>query len=97
MVLLSSFPISTCASYFSVAVPKQHDKRQLKEEFILAYGSKGIRVCYVGEGWQPALGMGMGRREIMSTATMKQKDRVNQKHSEAKKILKTATAHDIFL
>lgn len=33
-----------CVSHFSIAVIKCHDQKQLTEEFVLAYGSRGLHV-----------------------------------------------------
>lgn len=87
---LCSFPVSICIS------TKQHDKRLLKEAFILAYGSKGIRGQYRGGGIAASFGHGDRKTRDCVTTIMKQKARVNQKQSEAKKILKTAPPLDIF-
>lgn len=53
----TSFMASTftcCTNYFSIAVIKHHDQEQLKEEFILSFGSRGR--LYNGRGgvawWQ---------------------------------------------
>lgn len=47
----TSFMASTftcCTNYFSIAVIKHHDQEQLKEEFILSFGSRGR--LYNGRG-----------------------------------------------
>lgn len=38
-----------CVSYFSVAVIKQPDQKQLKGEFILVYGSRWLESVLAGK------------------------------------------------
>lgn len=36
--------LSMCISYFCVAMIKHHDKKQIQEEFLLAFCSRGLDV-----------------------------------------------------
>lgn len=76
-----------CGSYFSVAVLKHHDPKQLLKEFISACGFRGMHPSWHGGdwggAWQQGAGTlaGTGSWEVTSL-TVSAEERVNWKRSE---------------
>lgn len=59
-----------CFSYLSVVVRKYHDQKQHKDEFILAYGSRGWMSIMSRKTWQ----QGQRLRDYISISQRKQSE-----------------------
>lgn len=54
VTMASVYILGWCISYSSVVVMKYHNQSNLwKEGLIWAYGSRGIRIHFGKEAWQP--------------------------------------------
>lgn len=58
---------------------KQHDQKQLIEELILAYGSRGLRVHRVKEAWPQAVWLQEQKSREITSSSSRTKERVNGK------------------
>lgn len=68
--------------YFSVAIIKHQDQKQLVEKFILVYSYRKITVSHAREAWQQGVGMEAEKEAesslISSIPSSRQREKINK-------------------